>query len=66
MLDKNDVMVYGTDNVQKGQVDFYKNLFNSETVDQTSKAKFLGNIDKKLPDDLKEMLDADMPKNDEK
>ena len=60
MLDKNNVMVYGTDNVQKVQVDFYKDLFKSESVDQTLKTKFLESIDTKLPEDLKEMLDADI------
>ena len=60
MLDKNNVMVYGTDNVQKVQVDFYKDLFKSESVDQTLKTKFLNAIDTKLPEDLKEMLDADI------
>ena len=60
MLDKNNTMVYGTDNVQKVQVDFYKDLFKSETVDQTLKTKFLDAIDSKIPEDMKEMLDADI------
>ena len=60
MLDKNNVMVHGTDNVQKVQVDFYTNLFKSEGVDHVLKNKFIEAIDKKLPDDLKEMVDSDL------
>ena len=60
ILDKNKQLVYGTKNIQKRQVEFYKELFTTEEV-SNDYSFFLNNNGKQLPrnkrDDLELQLD---------
>ena len=62
ILDKNDQLQYGTSNILKRQVEFYKQLFTSEQNDdnQNEKAFFLDSIDRALSESSKNKLDSDI------
>ena len=62
ILDKNGKLEYGTSNVLKRQVEFYKNLFTSEQNDNNQREKtfFLSSIDKELSETSKNKLDSDI------
>ena len=54
-------LIYGTNDIQKQQVLFYKNLFSSQNVDG-DQSFFLSNPDKKLSEDNKQRLETDISK----
>ena len=62
ILDKNGKLEYGTSNVLKRQVEFYKNLFTSElrNDNQNDKTFFLNSVDKELSETSKNNLDSDI------
>ena len=62
ILDKDDNLVTGTKNIQKRQVEFYKELFQSEHKGDNKPETdfFLNNLDRKLSDESKHNLEKDI------
>ena len=59
ILDENKQLIYGTKNIQKRQVRFYKELFTSEVV-SNDHSFFLDHTGKQLPPDLRDSLEIDL------
>ena len=57
ILDKHGNILYGTENLQKVQVEFYKDLYNSQNLDGND-GYFLDNINTRLSERSKNSLDA--------
>ena len=61
-MDDDGNFLYGTDNIQKRQVDFYKTLYQSEPLDNSSRSAFLDNVDKQITDQSKQYMDSGITK----
>ena len=57
ILDEDKQLIFGTKNIQKRQVRFYKELFTSEPVNQDH-SFFLSNPEKQLPKNVSDELEA--------
>jgi len=59
LLNKDGDLVEGTDNISKVVYDFYKELYTKELECWHTQNEFLSNVEKKLSEEEKEILDKD-------
>ena len=60
ILDKENAIQYGTQNIMKCQVEFYNSLYTSQDTCQEKQDKFLACLDKEISEDNRIMLDQDI------
>ena len=62
ILDKDDQLQYGTDSIQKVQVEFYRSLYTSQNLRNNDKSYFLENLNTGLSEDSKKQLESNITK----
>ena len=62
ILDKDNKIHHGTDNIQKVQVNFYKELYSTQNLNNDN-GYFLDNMTRKLSESSKNSLDATITKD---
>ena len=63
ILDRDGNYIFGTDKVQKTQVEFYKALYKSQELKNGDKEYFLNNVDRKLTESSKLFLETAIAKD---
>ena len=58
IIDSEGNLQYGTHNIQKRQIEFYKELFKAQSLEDTDKSVLLDNVDKQLTGQSKKYMDS--------